>query len=290
MRQGVFKHDRAGLERGRSRSTLYQVGYRAGISTMETAGLVLSKKDCPTPSASVTMRQQQHWYRSTIASCIYISSWTRPDISYTVSKLCKFMHNPGEKHFTALKRLLRYLKGTADKGLVYDFSGTDSSSGSKPKCHGLYDASHADCPDTMRSTLAYVYFIYKCVISWHTKLHSVITTSTNHSEYCAAAKAAREAKWLEKVLTELQFSQFVRPIALFSDSKGAIAMTYNPVNRSASKHIDLADHYAREQQEAGVITVTHLSTQEMIADILTKALGRPAYAYHASKLVATIGE
>ena len=104
-----------------------------------------------------------------------------------------------------------------------------------------------------------------------------MTTSTNHSEYCAAAKAAREAKWLEKIITALGFNEAIQPIDLFSDSKGAIAMNYNPVQRSASKHVDLADHYAREQVERGTITITYVPTQDMIADLLTKALSKPQF-------------
>ena len=58
------------------------------------------------------------------------------------------------------------------------------------------------------------------------------------------------------------------------DVQGAIAMNYNPVKRDASKHIDLADHYAREQVDLGTISITHVPTTKMIADILTKALAR----------------
>ena len=116
----------------------------------------------------------------------------------------------------------------------------------------------------------------------------MITTSTNHSEYCAAAKAAKEAKWLEKMMIELGFGSFVKPIDLFSDSKGSIAMTYNPVQRSASKHIDLADHYAREQQERGTITISYVSTHDMIADLLTKPLGRIDFQRHCSKLIKRV--
>ena len=119
-------------------------------------------------------------------------------------------------------------------------------------------------------------------------MHSVITTSTNHSEYCAAAKAAREAKYLEKVAVETGFGRFVKPIDLFSDSKGSIAMNYNPVMRAASKHVDLADHYALEQQERGTITITYVSTRDMIADALTKPLGATDFNRHAAELVRKI--
>ena len=256
--------------------------------TPMVANLKLSKKQCPSAAQAAVMISEQRWYLSILACMIYFVSWTRPDLAFAVSKLCKYMHNPGREHIVALKRLLRYLKGTADYGLKYDFSTTASTTGALMGVYGFYDAAHADCLDTMRSTLAYVFFFCGCPISWHTKLHSVITTSTNHSEYCAAAKAAKEAKWWEKLLSEIDFGRFVRPIDLFSDSKGCISMTYNPVQRAASKHIDLADHYAREQQEAGTITITYVSTKDMIADLLTKPLALADFAKHAKKLVEQV--
>jgi hypothetical protein len=155
--------------------------------------------------------------------------------------------------------------------------------------YGYYDAAHADCPDTFRSTLAYVFLFSGCPISWNTKLHSYITTSSNHSEYCAAAKAAKEAKWWHTLLTAIGLGRYVSPVDLFSDSKGAIAMTYNPVQRAASKHIDLADHYARECQERGIITVSHIKTEDMPADMLTKQLGKSAFFKHRDFLMANLG-
>ena len=65
-------------------------------------------------------------------------------------------------------------------------------------------------------------------------------------------------------------------------------MTYNSVQHAASKHVDLADHYARELQELGIITITYVNTKEMIADLLTKVLGRPAYEYLAGELIHTV--
>ena len=194
------------------------------------------------------------------------------------------MQNPGPKHVQALKRALRYLKKTTDKGLVYDFSKYPPRKG----IYGYYDASYADDVDTRRSTLAYVFFYEGCPISWNSKLHSYVTTSTNHSEYCAAAKAAKEAKFIEKITLALGMNYAVRPIHLFSDSQGAIAMSYNPVKREASKHVDLADHYAREQVERGTITISYIPTKEMTADLLTKALPRASFLYHSMQLITNV--
>ena len=254
--------------------------------TPMTAGLKLSKKQCPSAEQAAVMSSEQLWYRSLVASLIYFVAWTRPDMAYAVSKLCKYMQNPGREHIIALKRLLRYLKGTKDCGLKYDFSvGVRST---KAGVYGFYDASHADCVDTLKSTMAHIFLFFGCPLSWKTKLHSFVTTSTNHSEYCAAAKAAREAKWWETTLTAIDFGRFVGPIDLFSDSKGAIAMTYNPVQRAASKHVDLADHYAREQLERGTITISHVGTKDMLADILTKPLPLNDFARHAAQLISRV--
>ena len=191
------------------------------------------------------------------------------------------MHNPGKVHITALKRTLRYLKGTTTHGLLYDFSKSHSR---KLSIYGYYDAAHADCPDSLKSTNAYLFFFGDATISWHTKLHSYVTTSTNHSEYCGAAKASREAKWFQMLATSIGFSHLVSPVDLFSDSKGAIAMTQNPVHRSASKHVDLADHYARECYERGITTVSFMPTAKMIADLLTKQLPRNAFETHRTAM------
>ena len=257
-------------------------------ATPMAAGLKLTKQDCPSAEAAAVMIEKQRFYRSIIAAVIYIMNWTRGDVAYAVSKLCRFMHNPGEAHITALKRLLRYLLGTADYGLCYDFSSGWQAAAHKcckDSVYGMYDAAHADCIDTYRSTGAYCFYYGGCVISWHSKLLPTVTTSTNHSEYSTAAKAAREARWLHNMLEELNFNDLIKPIDLYSDSKGAIAMTYNPVHRSATKHIALADHYVREQQEDGIITVSYLDTDSMIADVFTKPLGDTAFLRHRQYLV-----
>jgi len=79
------------------------------------------------------------------------------------------------------------------------------------------------------------------------------------------------------MMTELGYARSVSPIDLFSDSQGATAMSYNPVNRNASKHIDLADHYVREQVERDTISITYVSTKDMVADAMTKSLPKDQF-------------
>ena len=122
----------------------------------------------------------------------HAANWTRVDLALLVSKCAKYMQEPGDAHVNCLKKGLRYLRGKTDLGLVYDFSPAPMRNG----LYGFFDASHADGIDTRRSTIAYVFFFSGCVLSWKKKLHTYVTTSTNHSELVASAMAAREAKYL----------------------------------------------------------------------------------------------
>jgi transposase InsO family protein len=244
------------------------------VDTPCVTGFVFTKADCPqTEEERMPLIERQKKFRSELMSCIYFSNWSRPDITFTISKLAKFMHNPGPKHEAALKRLLRYLAGTSSRGLTYSFASPPTKTG----IYGYYDAAFADDVDTRRSTMGFTFFFEGCLLSWMSKLHTYVTTSSNHSEYCGASKAAREAKMLKMLMTELNFPDTVSPIDLFSDSQGATAMCYNPVNRNASKHIDLADHYVREQVERHTITVSYVSTKDMLADALTKSLPKAQF-------------
>ena len=94
----------------------------APVDTPMVAGLSVTVQDCPDDVNKLSLAEEQKWYRSILASIIYFVSWTRPDVALAVSKLCRFMHNPGKAHMIALKRLLRYLLATKDFGLAYDFS------------------------------------------------------------------------------------------------------------------------------------------------------------------------
>jgi hypothetical protein len=190
----VIHYDRAGRRMFISQRNAIQVLLeRAGmtvcnpVSTPCVPGSTFSKADCP---LTVDESKASH-YRSIIAMVNFISSWSRPDITFACNKLCKFMANPGEAHIKALKHLLRYLKGTLDLSLSYDFASPSQHTG----VHGFTDASFGDCPDTGRSTLAYAFYYYGAIVSWYSKSNTYVTTSTNHSEYAAMGLGAKEAEW-----------------------------------------------------------------------------------------------
>ena len=191
------------------------------------------------------------------------------------------MANPGDTHWQLLKHLIRYLKGTKNKGLLFDFSRPAPVAG----LHGYCDSSHADCPDSRHSTLAYVYLLDNAVLSWHSKLHTYVTSCTNHSEYAALFVAAKEAQWLTYLFTEFKLSSEITPIPIYLDSSGVVSMVFNPVDHQSNKHVEIAHHFSRELTEKRVIIPQRLPSAENVADALTKPLAAPGFNAVVPKLV-----
>jgi hypothetical protein len=245
-------------------------------------GTVFSKKDCPNPPSPRSTE-----YAALIALANFLACWTRPDIAFVVNKLCKFMANPGEVHWQALKHLLRYLQGTKSLGLTFDFRNTAAI---VPGVHGYSDASFADCPDTSKSTVAYVFFYGEAILSWYSKLHTYVTTCTNHSEYAALFLAAKEAQWLIYLFEELEPAHLHKPIPLYVDSSGVVSLVFNPVDHSANKHIRLACHYARELANEKQIAPQRIPSEQNLADMFTKAVSAPAFKVLVPRLVGNLVE
>jgi len=173
------------------------------------------------------------------------------------------MSNPGSVHWQALKHLIRYLKGTQTMGLSFNFSQP-----TEVQClHGSPDSSFADCPDTSKSTIGYVFYYGSCILSWFSKLHTFVTTSTNHSEYAALAAGAKEAQWFVFLFEQLDPHVKHTPVPLFVDNSGAVALVLNPVD------VRLSCHFFRELTDLQVIAPQRVSTEKNLADIFTKALG-----------------
>ena len=141
------------------------------------------------------------------------------------------------------------------------------------------------CPDTRRSTLAYIFRLDNTVLSWHSKLHTYVTSCTNHSEYAALFAAAKEAQWLVYLFQEFKLDQELTPIPIYIDSSGVVSMVFNPVDHQSNKHVEIAHHYSRELTEKRVITPQRLPSAQNLADLLTKPLPAATFATLVSQLV-----
>ncbi|HLG30136.1 MAG TPA: Ty1/Copia family ribonuclease HI [Candidatus Brocadiales bacterium] len=192
---------------------------------------------------------------------------TRPDISFAVCNAARYMHDPGISHWESVKRIFRFLKGTINKGIVYKKTETG-----KINLHVEVDASWASNDlEKSRSDAGYIAFINNAPISWKCMRQKAVAQSSTEAEYMAAAAAAKEAVWLRRLLMDLRQLQ-KQPTVINEDNRGCIALSSNPVNHEKNKHVQVKFHYTREAVDKGEVILVYKSTQDIIADIMTKPM------------------
>jgi hypothetical protein len=201
-------------------------------------------------------------YQQVIGSLLYVQIGTRPDISFTVSHLVQYASNPSPQHMRLAKYVLAYLNGTADLRLRYDGARGEG-------LHGYSDSSLGDQADDYHSTSGYVFLLANAAISWCSRKQKTVTQSTTQAEYMALAEAANQARWYRSFLMELGY-EVSDPIPLHGNNKGAVDLVLNPVTGRRSKHIPIKHHAIHEYVENGHIELIRTSTNDMLADGLTK--------------------
>jgi hypothetical protein len=253
------------------------------VRTPMVPGLILTKDmGAKTPEEA---KKYGKIYLSSVGSLMYLATQTRPDISYAVGFLARFNSNPGEKHWEAVKHLMRYINGTLDYRLTFRKSSPSSHpfttyfAATKPEPQSpslsVYsDASHGDCKESGKSTGGYVVIMNGAPVSWRSKLQTTVSLSTTEAEYIAGVDAGKEIKWVRNVLLELGYG-VSGPSPLIMDNQSAIQVAKNPEHHGRMKHLDLAHYWLRDEVAKGSIAVEYTPTQEQIADIFTKALPVP---------------
>ncbi|HEY5744748.1 MAG TPA: reverse transcriptase domain-containing protein [Chryseolinea sp.] len=207
-------------------------------------------------------------YLRAIGSLMFLANRTRPDVEYPVNFLARFCQNPSPEHWNAVKRIFRYLGGTIDRGIKYKVNP------SEPFIFGFSDSDYAGDLDTRKSTSGYLFVLGGGPVSWKSQLQRTVTLSSTEAEYAALTEAAREANWLQQLLTELGFSfPALKPMLIYEDNTSTISLATNHSNHKRSKHVDVKNHYCREQQALGNIQVEYIRTEDQAADGFTKPLG-----------------
>ena len=181
-----------------------------------------------------------------------------------MSNVAKYSSHPTNKHWVAVKRIMRYLKGTTDMGLLYTKEGSS-------KCVGYSDSDWGGDLDDRKSTSGYLFQIGGGPVSWRSKKQSSVALSTAEAEYMALASAGQEAIWMRLLTAELHGSQ-MEELTIFEDNQSAIQMSKNPQFHGRAKHIGIKFHFIRELVSDGSVKLQYCPTEEMIADMLTKGL------------------
>ena len=215
-------------------------------------------------------------YRQAIGSLMYLMVGTRPDIAFAICRLAQFSENPTKEHWTAVKRVFRYIKGTHDYGILYD-GNLDLD------IHGYSDSDHAGCTETRKSTSGYVFLACGGAVSWRSKKQTSVATSSCEAEYIASCLASKEAIWLTRLQSDLIERPVDNPLPISIDNEGTIDLASNSIINDRSKHIDIQYHFIRECINQKKISLYSCSSKENSADPLTKPLDRVKHSYLTEK-------
>ncbi|GJR76619.1 copia protein [Tanacetum coccineum] len=198
-------------------------------------------------------------------SLLYLTA-SRPDIMFSVCLCARFQKAPKTSHLEAIKRIFRYIKGTAHLGLWH------------PKGTNIETIVYADSDYVDRkSTSGICIFMGYCLTSWFLKKQTAISISTTGSEYVSAGKACQQALWMKQAL--IDYDVRLDDVPIMCDNKGAIDLSKNQVQQSRTKHIEIRHHFLRDNVQKGHISIEKVSSEYNIADILTKPLKRESFSY-----------
>nr|WP_301002338.1 Ty1/Copia family ribonuclease HI [Bifidobacterium longum] len=190
----------------------------------------------------------------------------------------RYQSDPGERHWIAVKNILKYLRRTKEMFLVY--GGEEEL-----VVRGYTDASFQTDKDDSRSQSGYVFCLNGGAVSWKSSKQETVADSTTEAEYIAASNAAKEAVWIKKFVTELVVvPSIVDPVDLYCDNNGAIAQAKEPRSHQRSKHILRRFHLIREIIDRGDVKICRIPTDENLADPLTKPLVQRKHKAHTRSL------
>jgi transposase InsO family protein len=271
------------IERNRQQRTIkiHQGLYTKSI--LERFGMANSKQaKTPTSLERLTKIKETSVtcpYQEAVGALLYLSISTRPDIAYAVHAVSKHIKAHGDDHWTAVKRIFRYLVGTQSAELLYKPDSLDLIA--------YCDADWAGDLDNRRSTTGYLIMLGGCPITWCSKSQSTVAQSSGESEFVSLAACVSEVMWIRQLLAELEIvCDTPTPIAVLCDSQVAIAMTANDGNHAKRKHIDIKYHFICDAVRDGVISIQWIKSEDQLADILTKPMADKAFAEIRSKLVS----
>jgi hypothetical protein len=210
-------------------------------------------------------------YKEAIRSLMYPSCITRLDIDFVVSDAAKWSKRLRRSHWTAVKRILRYLRRIVSLGIVYHGNPVTDL-----VAVGYGDADFAIDPVDRKSRTGVVITLGNGAIIWSSKRQPYIAQSTTEAELIAANETCQEATWLRNLLNSINIVQ-KEPTLIFCDNQSSIKMIKNHGEHAATKHIDIRFLWIKEKIDNKTVKVEYLNTKNQIADILTKGVPRESF-------------
>ncbi|RVW82174.1 Retrovirus-related Pol polyprotein from transposon RE1 [Vitis vinifera] len=207
-------------------------------------------------------------YRGMIGSLLYLTA-SRPDIMYSVCLCSRFQSCPKESHLSAVKRILRYLKGTMDIGLW-------SPKGDNFELIGYSDADFVGCKVERKSTSGTCHFLGHSLVSWHSKKQNSVALSMAEAEYIAVGLCCAQILWMKQTLSD--FNLIFEHVPIKCDNTSAINISKNPVQHSRTKQIEIRHHFLRDHAQKGDITLEfRLHSALHVSGLFSSISGHPGF-------------
>ncbi|XP_034681071.1 uncharacterized mitochondrial protein AtMg00810-like [Vitis riparia] len=216
-------------------------------------------------------------YRSTVGALQY-ATITRPNITYSVNRVCQFMQAPLTAHWKAVKRILHYLVGTLHHGLHLQHSFN-----SHLNITGFYDSDWASDVDDRHFTSGYYLFLGPNLVSWHSRKQHTVSKSSTEAEYQSVATLVAEISWLQSLLKELNISSSTTPV-IWCDNLSTVYLSTNPVLHARTKHIEIDLYFVREKVLQKQIQTHHVPSSDQLADVFTKEIPSSRFLTIRAKL------
>ncbi|CAL9009674.1 unnamed protein product, partial [Prunus brigantina] len=195
---------------------------------------------------------------------------------HKVNVVSQFMHSLSEDHMSDVMRILKYLKVTPRKGLMFcKYGHTDME--------GYTDADWAGSVTDRRSTFGYFTFVGGNLVTWRSKKQKVVSRSSAKAEYRGMAQGVCELLWLRRLLRDLGFGP-QKPMDLYCDNKTAIAIAHNLVQHDRTKHVEVDRHFVKVKLYVEIISFPFISSEYQLADVLTKAVSTTVFLNSLDKL------
>ena len=206
-------------------------------------------------------------YQKDIGSLMYLMCKTRPDLTYPVGMLARFMSNPSTAHRQALDHVWNYLQTSPILGIKYQSKSLQAI--------GYSDSDWGGDLESRKSTSGYVWILGNGAIAWNSRLQKTVALSSCEAEYMALREAVKEQLYIGQVLKELPISQ-PKPAwnQLYGDNQSSIEIARNPKHHARTKHMDIHHHFVRDHVQNGITKLDYIPTEQQLADPLTKAVDR----------------
>jgi hypothetical protein len=222
-------------------------------------------------------------YFTVVGELMWLANRTRPDIAFAVNVLARYTSNPCMRHWRGVQRIMKYLKGTSNHGILYRNGDTSAT------LIGYADAGYKSDKKTAKSQGGYVFNHGGAAISWKSRKQTVVATSTMHSELIALYEGVREASWLHRLMHFVETSTGLRdsshPITIYEDNEACIAQVRKGFMKTdATKHIDPKYQAWISQENGNVVDVQPINSEHNTADVFTKALPKAVHWTHVRGL------